>query len=306
MRIGLVGSALIIGVAGAATGVSVIGTGCGGSDPYCGDGVVDVADGEQCDDGNDDQTDFCRNCVVFLPAQTTVQWEFNKGAAPMFTGDSCIDLGVFNVEIELVGPVTETLSEGCSLRQVVFSSLPGGQYLARVRPLDINGDLLIDAPVEQTLSITGNSTQEFEIVIPYDAWTRSYMGSFYFRLRWGGQDCAAAVPPVVNHVMTLTPQGGPVAISTTDGNPLDGTPSGTCVSYIDEFPQTALAVPFGPATFHVVGLDNVGTPQFDGEFDTFIGAGVSNPEFEFDVNSLTPDAGVPDAGVADAAGIDAL
>jgi hypothetical protein len=295
--------AFVIGAAGAVTTLSVMGTGCGGSDPFCGDGDVD--DGEQCDDGNDDQTDFCRNCTVFLPATTTVQWEFNKEAAPMFTGDSCIDLGVSRVEVQLTGPVNETMDEGCSLRQVVFSDLPAGQYVASVRALNTNGDILTDAPIEQTLSIPGSTNQEFEVVIPYDAWTGTYTGSFYFRMRWGGQDCAAATPPVVDHVMTLTQGGPPLSISTTDDNPLDGTPSGTCVSFIEEFPQSALDVPFGPARFRIVGLDNVGTPQFDHEFDTFIGAGVSNPEFEFDVNSLTPDAGVPDAGVADASVPDA-
>ena len=91
-----------------------------------------------------------------------------------------------------------------------------------------------------------------------------------------------------------------MSISTTDDNPLDGTASGECVSFIDTSPQSALDVPFGPATFRVVGLDNVGTPQFDEEFDTFIGSGTFNPEYEFDVNSLTPDAGVPDAGTTDA------
>lgn len=298
MRIKLVGLVLFLVGAGVAGFSAVVGSGCGGSDPYCGDGNVD--DGEQCDDGNDDQTDFCRNCTVFLPPQTIVKWEFNKDSAPMFTGDSCGDMGVSTVEVEIVGPAPQVLTESCAQRQVVFSEVPAGQYIARVSPLDIDGELLISEPVEQTLSITGNTSQEFEVVIPYDAWTDAYMGTFYFTLRWAGEDCSTATPPVTDHVMTLTQGGPPLSLMTTAGHPIDGTPSGTCVSADEPSPQTVLDVPFGPATFHVVGLDGVGTPQFEQEFDTFVGAGTFNPEYEFDVASLTPDAGVPDAGVADA------
>jgi hypothetical protein len=71
------------------------------------------------------------------------------------------------------------------------------------------------------------------------------------------------------------------------------------------FPQSALEVPFGFATFTLEGRDGTGTPQFAETFDTFVGAGVSNPEIEFDVNSLTPDAGPPDASIPDAGAVDA-
>ena len=75
---------------------------------------------------------------------------------------------------------------------------------------------------------------------------------------------------------------------------------GDCRSLGEEFPQSALEVPWGPYVFTVVGLDGGGETQFEETFDTFVGAGVSNPEMDFVVDSLTPDAGVPDAGVADA------
>ena len=71
-------------------------------------------------------------------------------------------------------------------------------------------------------------------------------------------------------------------------------------AFTEEFPQSALGIPFGPATFIVEGQDSVGDPQFSQGFATFIGAGITNPEYHFDVASLAPDAGVPDASPPDA------
>ena len=52
--------------------------------------------------------------------------------------------------------------------------------------------------------------------------------------------------------------------------------------------------------FHIVGLDSGGVPQFQQSFETFVGAGLSNPDMQFVVRSLNePDAGVPDAGAPD-------
>lgn len=279
--------------------------GCGDDAPYCGDGNVDP--GEECDDGNDDQTDFCRECRTFLPAQLTIKWELNKNESPMFTGDSCLDLGVSTVEVEVIGPVTRASSETCSLRQVVFTDLPAGTYVVRVTPRDSGDQPLVAAPVEATVPYTGE-TLIHEVVVPYEAWSGSYDGTFYFRVLWGGADCSAAVPPVATHRFLLEVGGGPVTVVTDEGDSLDGSATGPCRAIGEEFPQSAQGVPWGPATFTITGYDSGGTPQFEESFDTFVGAGPNNPEYEFDVNSLTPDAGVPDAGVPDAgadAGVDA-
>ena len=62
-------------------------------------------------------------------------------------------------------------------------------------------------------------------------------------------------------------------------------------------------VPFGRAQLTVSGRDSGGTEWFRGTFETFVGAGVSNPVLTFDVPS-TIDAGV-DAPDIDAPAIDA-
>jgi hypothetical protein len=143
-----------------------------------------------------------------------------------------------------------------------------------------------------------------ELQVTPDLWVRDYLGTFFFRTLWGGDDCAAAFPPVVQHRLTLTQNGVPVSVTTENGDPLDGSAPGPCQPFADEFPQSALTVPFGLASFTVEGLDSGGTAQFRETFETFVGAGISNPELHFDVNSLAPDAGV-DAGVPDASTPDA-
>lgn len=292
--------------AGAAIGVLfsaafIAAPGCGGSDPYCGDGFVD--DGEQCDDGNDDQTDYCRSCFTYLPPQTTIKWAFNKNAAPMFDTDGCLDMSAVNVEVELTGPMSVTATEQCSLRQVVFDELPQGVYGVKLTPKDINDMSLVNQPIESSFAVTTGDLAH-EVTVPYDAWARSYTGTFFFRVRWAGVDCGAALPPVVQQRITLTQDGVAVGQSTMSGLPLNGSAPGPCVSVTESFPQSAAGINFGPAQIRIEGLDSGGVPQFDSTIETFVGAGISNPEFTFDVNSLAPDAGV-DAGAGDAGTLDA-
>jgi len=278
---------------------ALVGIGCGGGGgPRCGDGVHQPELGEQCDDGNDIDDDACHNdCTANLPPQFTIQWGFNEGEADGFTGDSCVDLGIAQVQVDLSGPATATQTGSCSLRQVVFADLPAGTYLITVDPQDINGNSKVTAPVEETVALSNGSMTK--VVIPFDAWAGSYTGTFFFRLQWGGQDCSTAAPPVAKHVLTLEVGGSAVTQRTDADDPLDGSGSGACRPFADEFPQSALAVPWGPATFTVEGLDSGDTPQFRQTFDTFVGAGISNPELHFDVASLAPDAGVPDATTSD-------
>ena len=273
---------------------------CGaGEDPFCGDGHLDP--GEQCDDGNTDNSDFClNNCIRRAVPQLTVKWEFNKDVTEGFTGDNCTDLGIRTVDVEIVGSGgTFVATESCSFRQVVFSDIPPDMYNVRLSALDIDGALLTEDVPKRRYEFLGGTQEEFVFNVDPDEWKSSYDGTFFFRLRWGGQDCAAANPPVAEHVLRLERDGVPVGATTTDGDPLDGSAPGSCRSLTEMFPHSALTVPFGFATFTVEGLDGAGQSQFQGTFDTFVGAGVSNPEIEFDVNSLTPDAGIPDAGAPD-------
>jgi cysteine-rich repeat protein len=284
---------------------SVAGLQCGSeADPVCGNGVVES--GEQCDDGNTDNADFCRNtCIQNLPdtLDATIQWAFNKNAAPQFDTDGCLDMGVSRVEVTIAGPETRTLDESCALRQVVFLDLAGGTYVATLLALDSDGNLMTTAPREATFVVTTLDVA-VEVVIGYEDWLGDYTGTFFFRTAWGGADCAAAAPPVAQHRLLLEREGGPLSGLVTDvGDPIDGSAPGPCRSNqtaMEEFPQSALLVPWGPAEFTVVGVDTTGVEQFRETFATFVGAGVNNPEMLFDVNSLAPDAGVPDAGVPDA------
>jgi len=285
--------------------------GCGGVNAVCGDGETD--DGEQCDDGNTVDNDYCNNnCNVNQINRFYVLWEFNKDAAPQFTGDSCLELGVINVEVRLYGNgIDETQTGSCSERQAVFEGLPhelpAGLYSIAVRPLSGGGDLLISAPFEGSYQFAHDT--RVEVVIPPDAWINDYIGTIYFKLNWGGADCTAAAPPVSHVLMTLTQDGTPVSATTQAGDSLNGAAEGPCRP-ASGGAQSALDLPFGPAEFTVVGRETSGgEATFQETFETFVGAGDFNPEYLFDVNSTAPDAGVPDAGIVDAgvadAGVDA-
>lgn len=260
-----------------------------GEDPVCGDGVQQS--GEECDDGNADQTDGCRACV--LAPRTTVIWRFDRYPERGFSGDTCLDVGATKVRVEAVGPVTVSQEAGCGDGQVVLLALPDGAYTFAVTPVDGSGASLVKAPAMAQAS----NGATVNVDVPWDAWSRTYTGSLLFRLTWGGQSCAVAAPPVATQELTLTASNQQVVSQVTDtGQRLDGM-IGPCRASTDEFPQSALALPFGPATLLVVGKDASGTERFRHAFDTFIGVGMNNPTLTYDLPG--PDAGL-DADVPDA------
>jgi len=301
---------IVVGGALAAAASSLVS--CGGSDPVCGDGTVDP--GEQCDDGNADEADNCRVCMAYIAPRTVVKWEFNGMAAPGFSNDGCIDVGASNVQVDLAGPLPSNAKIGCSVRQVVYADLPAGMYTASVTPLDdADGSLVTTAPsVTFAANTTPNTTEEHIVVVPPEAWARPMTGTFFFILRWAGMPCAAAAPPVTTQVVTLTLAGGgtpPMANVSSVQYPsyrLDGTQPVGCVPSTLSLAEAARAAPFGRAQLTVSGRDSGGTEWFRGTFDTFIGAGVSNPVLTFDVPS-TVDAAIdaPPADAAVDAGVDA-
>ncbi len=288
VTIGMLGAAGLAVAAGAAS--------CGGDDPaVCGDG--EVQEPEQCDDGNDDQTDFCRDCLVYLPPTTTVKWRFNGDAAPGFGEDGCVDVGATRVRVDLTGPTTATEEDVCSTFQVVFDDLPPGPYTARVTPLNSAGASLLTAPAEAQVTAETSNT-EHTINVPPDLWIGPYTGTLFFNLRWGGQPCATASPPVAQQVLTVEIGGTVVTQETSAGQRLDGTEAAPCVP--PGVPaQSAVMLPFGLGTMTVVGHDSGGDEVFRGEADIFVGAGQFNSTFEIDVPTVF-DAGPPDAGVPDA------
>ena len=260
----------------------------------CGDGVVGAD--EQCDDGNDDDTDLCTSeCTLTVEEihDVAIKWWFNRVEELGFEGDACVDLGVAEVEVELELITQPSLryvrTETCALRQVAFLGVPIGGYRIRVRPLDADGVPKTSAPVAVD-EFVGPPRLTIDVDVAPDDWRDDYTGAFFFRLRWGeaAVDCLEAVPPVARHVLLLERDGAPVSLTTDAGDPLDGSAEGPCRSLTEEFPQAALEVPFGAARFTVIGLDEGGAEAYRAAFDTFVGAGVSNPELWFDVVPVTP------------------
>lgn len=264
---------------------------CGGSDPVCGDGVMEGT--EQCDDGDGDELDECRACVAFIAPKNVVKWEFNKDAAPGFTNDGCLDVGATNVQIELAGPLPSTQQVSCAMRQVTYNELPAGSYTAAITPLDSSGASLVTSPVIGSFegNLAYNTTAEITVIVPPEAWARPMTGTFFFLLRWMGVDCATAAPPVATQRVTLRVNGQQVTQQANVGSTtypvysLDGS-SVTCVMATLAQAEAARMVPFGRAQLQVSGRDTGGTEWFRGTFDTFVGAGVSNPILTFDVPSI--------------------
>ncbi|MBZ0238421.1 MAG: hypothetical protein K8M05_39275 [Deltaproteobacteria bacterium] len=283
-------------------------TACGGDDPVCGDGVMEG--GEQCDDGDGDELDECRACEVFVPPRNVVKWAFNSEAAPGFTNDGCLDVGAITVQIDLDGPLPSQQQVSCAMRQVTYSELPAGSYTVSVTPLDSGGASLVTAPVTTTMdaNVTYNTTAEVTVVVPPDAWARPMTGTFFFLLRWMGMECSTAAPAVAMQRVALRVNGSPVTQQANVGSTvypvytLDGSAQVTCVMASLAQAEAARMVPFGRAELEVSGRDTGGTEWFRGTFDTFVGAGVSNPIMTFDVPSVI-DAGI-DAPI-DAPDVDA-
>jgi hypothetical protein len=290
LRVGLAigGAAALAGAAVfAAAGVAA----CGGS----GCGELCGPEGQFCHD----------DCTPRAIPQLTIRWEFNNGAARGFTGDSCTDLHVDRVAVELSsGEVVREAEEFCSFRQAVFFELPAGTYQVTLRPLSADDELLTVGPVTAEIEY-GGTREEKEINVEPDAWARDYTGTFFFRVTWSGGDCMEATPAVAEQLLTLISRGRAVGMPTTEGDPVDGSAPAPCRSHLRPSPQAVLGVPFGPAVLTVVGLDDLGQESFEETFDTFVGAGPGNPELIFDVPSVLPDAGVPDAGPPDAGDPDA-
>ena len=228
-----------------------------------------------------------------VPVDTTVTWVFDSYPALGITeGDSCLDLGIDKVEIDLTGPEPATMTGSCTDRQVVFLDLVPGTYAAVATPLDVNGTSLVKAPVAFTVDV-GSTNGMTQVNVPYTAWTTAYTGSFYFKIAWGGNGCATAMPPVIEQTVTLSENGTPTALKSDDGTKLDGTQAEPCR---DGSKATTLVaqMPFGPATIQIIGKDSGGLVQYKQQFDTFVGAGITNPTMVYDVAG-PPDAPLPDA-----------
>jgi hypothetical protein len=253
--------------------------------------------GLSCGGGMDDPP-VCPTGDCTLPSRTIVKWSLNVHPEMLFPGDTCQDLGVRMLRVELTGIEDPTVFDvkevECNQAQASFLGLPAGTYSASLTALDGSNNPLVRAPtVAMVTAGTADVPTTTVINIPHTSWFGPYTGTLLFRLAWSGASCETAVPNVVTQTLTLMVGGTATTIVTDIGQKLDGTDPKPCRKLDEPFAQFAEGLPFGPATLSVVGKDGVGDVAFDQTFETFVGAAKNNPTIEFDVLPPPP----PDAGV---------
>jgi hypothetical protein len=223
----------------------------------------------------------CNDCEV--KARTTVKWTFDAYPDKGFAMDSCVDFKVGKVAIDVTdgyGVTTENV-EMCGNAQSVFEGLAPGDYAVSVMPLDYDGIGLLTGPATGTVSVA-DANIETTVNVTWDQWMGGpYTGTFLFRLSWGGVSCEAT--DVKDQTVLLTVNGVVQNITTDDGQMLNGSDKKPCKKLTDNFPQSALGAAFGPATVLIQGYDAGDNMKYSKQFDTFVGAGITNPTLVFDV-----------------------
>jgi hypothetical protein len=238
-----------------------------------------------CGGGVDDP---CATQDCTPKGHTVVKWTFDAYPERGFPMDSCVDFGVAKVAVDVVDAngFATSLRDDCGSAQATFSGLEPGDYDVYVMPLDAAGTPVLAAPMtgKVTAGEVGAPT-ETTVNVPWDAWPGTHTGTFLFRISWGGMSCET-VPTVKNQTVTLTVNGVVQNITTDDGQMLNGSDKKPCKKLTDSFPQSALDAAFGPATLLVEGYDDADNMAFSKQFDTFVGAGITNPTLTFDVPTM--------------------
>lgn len=232
-------------------------------------------------------SDPCATSVCGQQTRTTVKWMFDHYPERGFVMDSCTDLGVSKVAVDMVdsaGSVT-SLQADCGNGQINFSGLAEGNYTVYVTPLDAAGNGLVTTPAPGMVT-TGpvGDNHETTVNVPVESWIGPYDGSFLFRISWGGMSCETT--DIKQQVVTLTVNGVVQNVMTDDGEMLNGADKKPCKKLTDEFPQTAKNAAFGMATLEIKGYDATDNMKYSHSFDTFVGAGISNPTLTFDVPTM--------------------
>jgi cysteine-rich repeat protein len=275
---------------------------CGGSS-VCGNGVAES--GEQCDDGNQRDDDACSNACLQQPTHDAqIIWTMLAHEAEGFS-ENCSGVAASTVHLVVEGPLPSTRDIECNYSQYMVNALAPGEYTVTGTLLDGAGNPITNGQTRTTFSIAGAPTGtpvQVRLDFPFADFTRTdYTGDWFYTVTWGGvaNKCSAATPPVVKTRVRLERDGQ--VIKSKEGTPVDGSTPVACYEGDAAHAPAINHLPWGPADVVITGLDATDTPQFEASFETFVGAGISNPTMIFDVNSLTPDAGPPDAGVPDAA-----
>ena len=234
--------------------------------------------------GTDEPSNPCPTGNCTLQARTTVKWTFNAYPERKFPMDSCTDFGVARVAIDVVDADGFATSgqDNCGNGQAVFSGLVPGDYTVYMMPLDRDGNTLLGAPVVSQVT-AGEDNRELTINVPWDSWLAGAdsTGTFLFRISWGGMSCETTA--VKNQTVKLTVNGVVQNLTTDDGQVLNGSDKKPCKRLTDNFPQSVLGAEFGMAQFLIEGFDDTNTMLFSKTFDTFVGAGITNPTLTFDV-----------------------
>jgi hypothetical protein len=249
--------------------------------------------------GDDGPVDPCPTGSCTLPGSTVVKFLFDSYPEWKFTGDTCIDMGAFNVRATANQvedrSILEVKDVGCGEGQVTFLGLPPGTYDVGITPLDFDGNSLVRTAGGGQVAAAGPGERtEVTVNVPYTAWTGTFTGTLLFRIAWAGKSCELAMPAVVTQTLELVAGGAVVGSVSDSGQKMDGTDPKPCRLLSEEFAQFVEALPFGPAALRVVGRDIDGMTRFEHRFDTFVGAGKNNPTIKYDVPA--PDAGI-DAGI---------
>jgi len=241
--------------------------------------------------GGSDGQQMCGADHCGLQGHTIVKWTFDAYPDWMFPMDSCVDFSALKVRVDAQAADTSVVTkiDDCGVAQVTFDGLPEGEpYTMFVEPEDGAGNPLVTYPT--TVMVDAGAYQADTTVtanVPWTSWIGTFTGTFLFRLSWAGQGCSAA--GVVTQNVTLSVNGTPVSAVADNGQKLDGTDPKPCYDIMQNFPQSATGVPFGPATVKVDGYDGSATPVliYSKTFDTFVGAGITNPTITFDVPAAT-------------------
>jgi hypothetical protein len=241
--------------------------------------------------GDDEPDNPCPTGDCTLPGRTTIKWTLDAYPEWGFSMDSCTDFGVGDVQVSLLDAnnvAAASTMASCGNGQVVFSDIPAGDYTVNVTPLDAGGAALVSAAATGMVSAgtTGNN-QEVTVNVPWDSWVTAATatGTFLFRIQWGGMSCETTTVKYQTVKLTVNDVVQTVVTDWNDQK-IDGNDKQPCKMSTDSFPQSALGVQFGPATFEVTGFDMTNTVVYTHTFDTFVGAGITNPTLTFDVPTM--------------------
>lgn len=267
-----------------------VGPGCGGSGVgVCGNGLREKK--EACDCGFDPEnlpdgcfringaenascSDRCELREVHF-TKVILNWTINGESflAPGQSFDTCNDVDAAYVRVLLEGPSgysNESSGVFCTSHLVEFvddlTSVPllPGPYQAY---LEIQtGEATPLAPLVQVdldvvEGVDNVATVDFSLDTFYDF--DNMRGEFGVRAYWGADlvNCGAAVPPVVDRVITLT----------QDGSPLAGYPEGAACEDASLFIGDLIP---GDYQLQIEGYDALSALQFCEEFDVKVGAGI--------------------------------